>query len=748
MAVIPRYFSDSKVQPAVNTTRLDPSVAAAPYKAAEQSTGQVVNVLNQELGDWYKLYVHKQKEQMAQQKKMQAVNDSMYKAQSLANLSVQMNQMYGQAKQSATRDTNLAGTVDQQFQDMANKVILGAPSQAAQLDLTKRLIGLRAGLYNKATNDQVAISNQDSMNQIENIMHTLEGLAASQPEMAQDILENKSKDVFAAMERLGVPAKDRQKMYDKFSQRVQVQAALADIKNNPQAMKEQIAQGDFAHLGEGNVKMLQNQASSFEKAYTTQASQAMDDIQQRLQAGLPLPSNWQDILSTGARYGLTDKLADTQRLMELDKRIADQSLPAMRAALDSINLDAKRGVTDVSPKALRTLNTFMAGNIKALHDDPLTYAETKGTFSPVPVIQDFKNVNPQEAQDRNFRALQVEQLYGIPTSPLKKSDVANVTSQLADANVADKVAILKNVQSFGNRAVEQVATALHKTDPSLALAAQLSSSDPDTMSQIIKGKQLLKDGLALKTKEADVVDGVNSAFGTLFQDSPEIRHRYTEAAKSILAYQQTLGNSTDIKKTLSSVAGIIDVGGGRYTGSYKTIAPAKDMDSKTFQNMVSNLTDHQLWEAYGNGKPQSVGDNIPVNLAATSPGDYQYVADGSGTYNVLRNGMQMKLQDGSPYKIDLGKLAKDYPELQTQWNADKPLQQKFSTGGVKVGPSVADLFSGMSLPKVDLFKSDASLPSSVPTSAATPSQQTESTPLTVPSSSTPPVDMFGDNAGY
>ena len=229
MAQIPRYFSQREATPAIIQARVDPSTAAAPYRAAEQSTARLMDVFQSELNAWGKVIAQKQAEQKAAEEKNQKIAEGLYKAEAMAFLSMGANDIYNKALQTSDGTTNHADLVDQGFQQLVDQALTSAPSDQARMDITKRAIQMRASLYNKASNASIRANNQVNMDRIEGMLSQYEAYASTNPDSVSEI-RSQAEDVFKSMADLGLPTHAQEKIKTKFNRNLDYQAAIVTGK--------------------------------------------------------------------------------------------------------------------------------------------------------------------------------------------------------------------------------------------------------------------------------------------------------------------------------------------------------------------------------------------------------------------------------------------------------------------------------------------------------------------------------------
>lgn len=661
MAIIPRYVSEGSIPPAVNQTKMSGQMAAAPYNEYANDVGQLVGIFQREMDAWGRTIAQKEAEQKAAEQKNLKVQEGLYKAQAMSDLSIQANQMYQDQKQRADGSMDFAKNVDANFQKLADPVIAGAPTQNSQVDLTKRLISMRAGLYNRAVNDGIQINNQANMNKIETMLSQFEGLAASDPQSASD-LKSRSGEVFKAMSDLGIPERYKEKIFDKFSKRVDYNAIRGAIEKDPQEVEARLNAGQFAYLGEGNVNSLKNLTRSSLGAYTKQAEQAINDIEKRVMSGQPIPEDFQARVDLANKYGLNAQVEDLNRLLEVDKIVAGGNYAELQGLSSWLKQSASDGSLKADPKKVQKLLDYVDGNLKAMKEDGLSYAERKGGFGPNPIITDFTQLTPDQIQQRLFRSLQVEEAYGVKAPALKKEEVTILSNQLDSLPLDQKIKVVENVAALGKTTTDKVAQELKKEYPAISQAVAMQQIDPSITASILRGKEALQAKIVKAPTQEDQALAATSAMKGVLDDDVDARRRLIDAGVALKAYDETKGKTTTLDNAIRTAGNLITVSGDMFgtRKGYTTVAPGKNMDAKLFDTFVNEqLTDISKWTKYGNGQPISAGNDQPIVFSKVEPRDFSYKYDSSGNYFVYYGDKVVLNQKRQPLTVDLRKLFND-----------------------------------------------------------------------------------------
>ena len=657
MAQIPRFISSTPVTPSISNAHMDPELAAAPYRQAEHQTSQLVAMFQHELGAWGQVVAQKQAEQSAADEKNRKVADGLYKAEATAKMTMAAGDIRRQALSSADGVTNAANGADSQFQKVADDLILNAPSDAARIDLTKRLIQTRAALYNQVSDGSTKLNNQVNMDKIEGMLGQYENYASDNPDDIETV-RDQSSDIFSSMKDLGVPEHATQAIKQRFNYNLDYHAAASKAEADPFTMQERIDNGDFNGMGAKALNKIQRTVDASKKAVVKQAKDSLADVETRIFSGMPLPQDFESRAQLAAKAGLDKELMDVVRLTEVSKMVQGKNINDLTAASADLNSMIASGKIDGDPKKVKKLQAFLQGNIKALKSDPFTYAENQGSFKPLATISDFTKLSPDDAQKRQYRALQIQEAYGVPAPALKKAEIDIAAQQLTSLPSPEKVKVLQALSMLGPETVAQVSKHLSKKDGGLSQAARISLVNPDAAAQILEGKDALSSGF--KVDKAEVKNASEAALKNFAGNDDGLKDELTKAGLSYYAAAKTKGHDITLDEAMSHANNLVNIDRkGLFSGKYQTVSPAQDLDSEGFNEFVnSNLTNQSTWKDFGNGAPAqtSKGHSLPANRIDPSSFDYVYRKDGK--YQVMYEGDSVNTISGAPVVIDLQKMYK------------------------------------------------------------------------------------------
>ncbi len=655
MAVIPKYFVQRDGVPAISNAQIDPSTAAAPYRAAEQSTQHLLGIFQNELGAWGKVVAQKEAEQQAADRKNQQVQDNLYKAQAMADMTLGMQKIHQTALSKADGTTDVAAIGDQEFQAMADQILANAPSDNARLDLTKRLIGSRAQMLGTLNSQGIKLNNQRNMDSIEGMLSQYEAAASRDPS-AVGVIKQNTEDLFASMESLGIPAPARDQIRRKFEHNIDFQAAFANAQADPAGMKAKLESGEFDHLGAEAFKKLSHTIDASYKATTKQAAESLKDIETRIMKGMPLPQDFEARAQLAAKLGLDNDLQDIQRLSQIAGMTSNMNYNQLVSTAEEVKQMAAKGEIPGDAKKVEKLIKYLDTNVKSLSTDPFLFAENKGSFTPFNHIEDFTKLTPDEAQQRQYRAMQIKEAYGVDAPALKQSEMKLFAKQFAAAPVEQQVNMLQTLQGLGQTTVKAALNHVDKHDGGLSQVVRVSMIDKDLAAQILAGRKIASETkTSLKKAEGE------TTFPGLVVDDPALRKEMLQAGYAYQLAAKAGGSEDDLETAVAKANNLVKVDrNGWFNGSYHTVAPGPNMTPGDMAAMVDKaLINPSDWTKYASSMPNRTESGAPIRLNRVTGSDYDYVYNKDGSYGVYYEGEKVVDVDGKPLKVDLKTMYKD-----------------------------------------------------------------------------------------
>lgn len=658
MAIIPRFISKTESTPAINNVRMDPSVAAAPYRAAEQSTAHLMNIFGSELAAWDKTIRTKQAEQAASDKKNQQIADKLYLAESMANLKIQSNAAFNEAMKTSDGTTNHANIVDSEYQKIVNGLVAGAPSDSARIELVKRAIGMRADLYNKSTNASIRANNQVNMDRMEGMLKNLETAAFRSPSEVSSI-KNSAGDIFSSMKSLGIPDSQLSHIASRFNNSADHASLMGFAQNDPTFAQKLLNEGKYDHLGANTLKSLEGTIQSRLNTVTNDARKNISAEIDRLYAGLPLSANAADSVAKAKELGLAPEVQTMERLMRLSSDIGQTSPEELDALANKIRIEAASGKTAVKdPKELDMLTKFLTGNAEQIRKDPILYAQVKGNIPELDPIMDFSKLDDRQVEDRRLRAEQVKELYKVKAAILSGVEQDQAANMLKNSDGDVALATINNLNRLDQTSTSNIAKKIVKSDPALAGALLSNISEPALLKKVVSGRSMLQAG---GVKRPQISEEAGLKIGELFPGNPEMQKAFLTTAQAAAAAD---GQSEVGTKELENYTGFTTISRpGWFSGKYSTVTPKSDMTESEFTGFLDKeLVKPEAWSKYANGIPTSDGISTAIDFNNIEPSKIDYLYRDDGLYDVQYRGSPVVGPTGQKVRIDLKQLYKDTKE--------------------------------------------------------------------------------------
>ncbi|MBA4259159.1 MAG: hypothetical protein C0446_08340 [Chitinophaga sp.] len=658
MARIPRYISESATPASINTVQVDPSVAAAPFRAAEQSAANITNAIQGVLHGIGQDLAAREAEERKIAEKNAKIQADLYKAQATSDMSIFAAKAYEDARSSADGINNFASSFDKQFMEQAAKAIHNAPTQESQIDMIQKLSSMRAAIYTKASKESRNINNQINMGKLESGLQQFENLAAQNPESIDEVKQNASQ-LMEGMRKLGVPGHLVDKIGTKFNSKAEFQAARGAILSDPFAADELIKSGKFSNLSSGQIINLQNLAKSSTSAFKRETTSAVKNIESAILSGQPIPGNVDDLFLALDRSGDTQTATDLEEMLNVRSLLVNADRGTMVETLRELS-QQQASNPQLSPDKFKKITSMVEGHIKRIDNDTFAYAEQMGHFPTEKELVDFTQVAESDINRRKLRSLQIGEFYGTSApGALKNSEVNQFIAQLKNLPTDLKIQAMANINRFGESTINQVASAMKDKDPGLAQLFRMSSEDPEKAKIILKGKEVL--GAKLYKPETNATKEIleSSTFRQLHGDE-KVKQSMIQAAKAYQAAKAVSGDELDFKEAFLEANNLVemrDSTGILFGNKYMTKAPKAGMTGSDINDLVnSKLTSPEAWAQIGNGKPASADGKTPLQFNRIRPSEFTYNSNINGTWDVMYKGKSVMTTEGRPLTINLSKL--------------------------------------------------------------------------------------------
>lgn len=661
MAKIPLYTSESPTPASINTVQMDPSVAAAPYRAAEQSAVNITNTIQSVLHGIGQDIAARDAEEKKIAEKNQKVQADLYKAQAISDMSMFSAKAYEDARSSADGINNFATSFDQKFMEQAAKAIQGAPTQEAQVAMIQKLSSMRSAMYSKASRDSRNLNNQINMGKLESGLQKFENIAAQNPEGIDEVKQN-AQDLMEGMRKLGVPGHLVDKIGNKFNSRAEFQAARGAILSDPFNAESLIQSGKFSSLDAGQISQLQNLAKSSTNAFKRETLDSAKKIESALLSGQPVPGNVDDLFTALHRIGDTQTVNDLEEMLNVRSLLINADRGSMVETMKELS-QQQAANPQLSPDKFKKITSMIQGSIKKLDSDPFEYAEQTGHFPKEKELTDFTNVSDADINRRNIRALQVAEYYGSKSvGALKTSEVNQFIKQLENLSPDDKLKAMSNISRFGEGTIDQVATAMKDKSHSMAQLFRMANEDPEKAKVIMKGQEVIKAKLFDPGQNIEQSLLTDSTFQKFMPRDEAAKRAFIQAGKAYMAAKSTSGDSIDLKEAMLEANNLVemrDSSGFIFGNKYITKVPKSGMTGAELNDLVnSKLKSPEAWAEFASDRPVSADGKTPLQFNRIRPSEFTYNYNSSGSWDVMYNGKSLAGADGKPITIDLRKLLK------------------------------------------------------------------------------------------
>lgn len=346
-----------------------------------------------------------------------------------------------------------------------------------------------------------------------------------------------------------------------------------------------------------------------------------------------------------------------------------RSLEDQREAIQGL---AEAGATARNQQLLERFQKIHAATVKGLATDPLGTAAEIGVIGPVTEL-DFQD--PASLAARQGQAAAVAAHYGIPVSPLRKSEAEKLKAVIDDTPADDVPTLFTQLrEGFGADGARLVAGQLAADDGAIGLAFELSGQGTGAAAAIVEGVRVIADNTDARPSPTDKRPVIRDELGDTFFGDPQALAPFIEAADAVYAARRartgdfTAFDADDYRAALRLVAGgridaLGEVTGGpvEFNGD-KLLPPVPGMSGAALEDLMRSLSDVDL-ELFGNDVPIDAQGRA---LGADDIREGRLVTVGFGRYAVIFPGLGVvgranPAPDETIYILDLGALAEARP---------------------------------------------------------------------------------------
>lgn len=293
-------------------------------------------------------------------------------------------------------------------------------------------------------------------------------------------------------------------------------------------------------------------------------------------------------------------------------------------AQDTVLRQMQKGAkTGFEAKFMGTLERAHGATVQGLKDDALGFAvEQKVIPDPGPL-----NITDADAlKQRSELAARASAHYGVDVSPLTDDEADQIAGFMEQAPADKRVQVMRQMAGgFEDRDLKTVAAQLvKKGDRVVALAMGLSVEAPRVASDVLRGKDILRDNPKILPQGSDMAslrEAINDALGTAYVNNPEEHAVVSQAAVDLYAFKSWQARDMSggyvkdrLQKAINEVTGgLITVSRGFFGGSYQVQPPRRGMTEDDFDQALeaadySGAKGFTREEILRHGQLESIGD--------------------------------------------------------------------------------------------------------------------------------------------
>lgn len=297
-------------------------------------------------------------------------------------------------------------------------------------------------------------------------------------------------------------------------------------------------------------------------------------------------------------------------------------------------------------KLNKSLRKIRDATVAGLLSDPTGVPVRAGLLAP---LDDFR---PETVKARADGLKEVEARYGRKFPLFAKAEAERLALTVGSFETyADRARALGMVMQAVPDYADDVLSAVAPKNPEIAHAAQIADlGDDDTAQKIMQGADVVRE-------TPEYAPAINTAFKNALANkmTPDVTQamspEFESGVKAAVVdyYAAVMRSRGDAAKVLDEsllneavdkvTGGVVEYGGGWFGGKKKTIAPARGMTSKQFENLIDNLAPEDFDGALLEGN-RFVADRNVIEDAMS------FVAIGRNKYRVVVGGRDLMDKSG------------------------------------------------------------------------------------------------------
>lgn len=660
MAITTRFISTSPAPFVPNGNTMDPGAASAAARVQESATSAISKSLNE-----LAVSFDRNEEKV----------DDLYAANARANLEVDYNKSFMEASGQIKPNGNFGTDSLNMLQEMGKPYIDNAPNDATRKALIKSFMGLGKSAQMRGDTMQFNFNEKHDLQGLSDYATKSSALLAMGQvgeEKAYANLEN----IAAGLTQKGYDQSKIQKMVDGAKNQVWLQSRLTDATKNPFEVLKAAEKGAYADKGLEAQQHIMKVAVNTINGFTKQVTTAADKVLEGIYAGKPADDSAAAIVQRmGDLYTQTKDPALGEKYKELATAQAwDAKVRNFNPAelmQEKMNSEKRVASGEVSPEQGRKMIQTVNNRMDWAKKDPFAYFQIMNpttTVSPLPSPGDSPDVINQKMASRYAAADSASELMNMPVPPISGAELKNIFTNWGNLTVKQQQQQLQvfaerpeYTPAIGELASKVIEDMTDKSAQGLVPALQLMNLNPNLSASILKGSEHLKN----KTVDMSQVDLqaqelLQSSLGSIYADDPTKRAQIFAAAKAVAAdalaqsgNSSTDKGSTEMKKAISDVSGVVEVDGS-WRNNYKIIPPEYGMSSADVTDMIDSLTPADL-AAVSNGVPTVFTATGEAKPFTDSPQNYRFEHLKGGLYRMVLGEKEVRNERGQTLIVDLKK---------------------------------------------------------------------------------------------
>lgn len=502
----------------------------------------------------------------------------------------------------AADPTGYSSRVQEEYRNYIEESANGLEDNRARKMYREQMLGNTPNVIQRAVNDELTQRVEHSKGLANDGLNSLQNKIAQDPtqydmylKQGDDILVNAPgmsagmKEVAGRMWRYNAAKTRFEGMLSKASTPETLDGIAAELSNEDGKGRDwtgEMLPADYMRL----VDDINTQKKVFEGQYKSEATAYLSQLEERTKEDPTLiPTaelqSAQEVVKRSSDSKLAARMARVMRDQSIIR--SEQRLPPaqLREIINDRSSDQPAGEYDaMAPSWVAYEDNELRQKIlnrmeKALADDPVSFANSTGTFKVLPLDQE----GAFAARGQAVKA--ISEYYNIPMSQIKPftaDEVAYLKRQFDEDSPDKSLDFMLSIQSMGKESSRAAMKQLGEKDPVWSHAGNLyMDGNKDAAADVMRGSQKIRENPAILGqlklgKDSPKIDtAMVSRTGVALSQVPALRQAVQDS--SVAYYVQRYGatgadaNDGDIKRSIDAVLGA--------TSDYKPIDRVNGLDT-------------------------------------------------------------------------------------------------------------------------------------------------------------------------